>query len=160
MASPDPAIPFPIEALRTETGDPAPPLSGESLFAFFHTECPTSEMTIPFVARLRRIGEDRGLAVVAVSQDDPESTAAFRERLGVDLPILYDPAPWTASRALGLASVPTFVCVGANGRVDRLVLGLQREKLEAFAERAAALAGRPSRPFFRTDESVPAVRPG
>jgi peroxiredoxin len=117
-------------------------------------------MAIPFVARLRRIGEDRGLSVVAVSQDDADSTGKFRERLGVDLPILYDPAPWRASRVLGLASVPTFVCVGSDGKVDRLVVGLQREKLEGFAERAAALAGRPSRPFFRADESVPFVRPG
>jgi len=44
--------------------------------------------------------------------------------------------------------------------VERLVEGLQREKLEAFAERSAALAGRPSRPLFRPDESVPAIRPG
>ena len=160
MASSDPAIPFPIDALRTETGDPAPPLSGESLFAFFHTDCATSELTLPFVARLSDIGSGRGLSVVAVSQDDPASTAAFRERIGADLPTLYDPPPWRASRMLGLTSVPTFVAVGADGRVRRLVAGLQRERLEGFAERAAALAGRESRPLFRPDEDVPAIRPG
>ena len=160
MASSDPAISFPLDALRTETGAPAPTLAGEALFAFFHTDCATSEVTLPFVARLSEIGAGRGLTVVAVSQDDPASTAAFRERLGFDLPILYDPPPWRASRALGLASVPTFVAVRDDGRVERLVVGLQRERLESFAERAAALAGRPSRPLFRPDENVPAIRPG
>ena len=160
MASSDSAVPFPLDALRTETGAPAPTLNGEALFAFFHTDCATSELTLPFVERLSEIGAGRGLSVVAVSQDDPASTAAFRERLRVDLPTLYDPPPWRASRALGLVSVPTFVAVGKNGRVERLVVGLQRERLEAFAELAAALAGRPSQPLFRPDDDVPAIRPG
>ncbi len=73
---------------------------------------------------------------------------------------LYDPPPWKASGALGLASVPTFVSVGRSGRVEKLVVGLQKERLEAYAERAASLAGRPSRPFFRPEENVPAIRPG
>lgn len=115
---------------------------------------------MPFLERLRQIGEGRGLSVVAVSQDDPGQTAAFRQRLGVDLETLYDLPPWKASGALGLSSVPSFVSVAASGRVEKIVVGLQKERLEAFAERSAALAGRPSRPFFRQDENVPAIRPG
>lgn len=160
MASPVPGTAFPIHDLRTEDGKPAPAPAGETVYAFFHTECPTSEMAIPFVERLQKIGEGRGLSVLAVSQDDPEQTAAFRNRLGVAVPTLYDPPPWRVSQALGLSSVPTFVCVGGSGRVERLVVGLQKERLEAFAEKSAALAGRPSRPFFRPDENVPAIRPG
>jgi peroxiredoxin len=160
VASPDPGILFPIHDLRTEDGVPAPAARGEALYAFFHTECPTSELAIPFLDRLRSIGQGRGLSVVAVSQDDPSQTAAFRERLGVAVETLYDPRPWRVSEALRLSSVPTFVCVDSGGRVERLVAGLQKEKLEAFAERAAALAGRPSRPFFRPEENVPAIRPG
>ncbi len=160
MASPDPGTVFPIHDLRTEDGDVAPAPKAETLYAFFHTECPTSEMAIPFIERLQKIGEGRGLSVLAVSQDDPAQTATFQERLGVAVPTLYDPPPWRASDALKLSSVPTFVCVDRGGRVERLVEGLQREKLEAFAERSAALAGRPSRPLFRPDENVPAIRPG
>lgn len=160
MASPDPGIVFPLDSLRTEDGRPAPPDRGETLYAFFHTECPTSELTMPFLQRLRDIGEGRGLSIVAVSQDDPGQTAAFLERLGVDVETLYDPLPWKASEALRLASVPSFVSVGPSGRVEKIVVGLQKERLEALAERSAVLAGRPSRPFFRPHENVPAIRPG
>jgi peroxiredoxin len=160
VASPDPGTVFPIHELRTEKGEGAPSAPGEALYAFFHTECPTSEMAIPFLERLRAIGEDRGLTVVAVSQDDPHETEEFRRRLGVRVDTLYEPPPWKASEALGLASVPTFVSVGVTGRVEKLVVGFQKERLEAYAERAAALAGRPSRPFFRPEENVPAIRPG
>ena len=160
MASPDPGTVFPIQELRTEDGTAAAPPRGEALYAFFHTECPTSEIAIPFLDRLRAIGEGRGLAVVAVSQDPPGETSEFRARLQIGTETLYDPAPWKASAALGLASVPTFVTVGRDGRVEKIVVGLQKERLEAYAERAAALAGRPSRPFFRPEENVPAIRPG
>jgi hypothetical protein len=115
---------------------------------------------MPFLERLRHIGEGRGLSVVAVSQDDPGQTAEFRARLGVDVETLYDAPPWKASDALRLSSVPSFVSVGSSGRVEKVVVGLQKERLEALAERSAALAGRPSRPFFRPDENVPAIRPG
>jgi hypothetical protein len=160
VASPDPGTVVPISELRTENGEGARSAPGEALYAFFHTECPTSEMAIPFLERLRAIGEGRGLTVVAVSQDDPRETAEFRKRLGVRVDTLYEPPPWRASETLGLASVPTFVSVGASGRVERLVVGFQKERLEAYAERAATLAGRPSRPFFRPEEIVPAIRPG
>jgi thiol-disulfide isomerase/thioredoxin len=160
VASPDPGILFPVDSLRTEDGKAARPADGETLYAFFHTECPTSEMTMPFLERLARVGQERGLRVVAVSQDEPSETAAFCDRLGVGVETLFDPAPWTASETLGLASVPTFVSVDAGGRVEKIVVGLQKERLEAYAERSAALAGRPSRPFFRPDENVPAIRPG
>ncbi|HEY7113011.1 MAG TPA: TlpA disulfide reductase family protein [Thermoanaerobaculia bacterium] len=159
-SSPDRGTVFPLHALRTDTGGAAPRPDAEALYAFFHTECPTSEMTIPFLERLREVGEGRGLRVVAVSQDDPAATEAFVSRLGLTVPVLYDPPPWKASEALGLASVPVFAAVSRDGRVERLVVGLQKLELEAFAERAAALAGRPSRPFFRPEENVPAIRPG
>jgi len=160
VASPDPGIVFPFHELRTENGESARFPPGEALYAFFHTECPTSEIAIPFLERLRSIGEGRGLAVLAVSQDDPSDTAGVRRRLGIAIETLYDPPPWKASEALGLVSVPTFVSVGRGGRVEKVVVGLQKERLEAYAEQAAALAGRPSRPFFRPDENVPAIRPG
>jgi thiol-disulfide isomerase/thioredoxin len=159
-SSPERGTVFPLQSLRTGTGT-APPLpDSETLYAFFHTDCPTSEMTIPFLDRLQEIGDGRGLRVVAVSQDDPATTEAFVSRLGLTVPVLYDPPPWSASESLGLASVPAFAAVSRDGRLERTVIGLQKLELEAFAERAAALAGRPSRPFFRPEENVPAIRPG
>ena len=159
-SSPERGTVFPLHALRTGAGAAAARPDAEALYAFFHTDCPTSEMAVPFLDRLQEIGEGRGLRVVAVSQDGPETTEPFVSRLGLRVPVLYDPPPWKASESLGLASVPVFAAVSREGRVDRVVVGLQKLELEAFAERAAALAGRPSRPFFRPEENVPAIRPG
>jgi hypothetical protein len=160
VAAPDPRSFFPTNHLRAEDGSAAPPASGETLYALFHTGCPTSELAWPYLERLRRIGEGRGLRIVAVSQDSPEETRQFQSRLGVAAETLYDPPPWRASEALGLESVPAFVRVGPEGRLEELVVGFQKERMAGFAARSAALAGLPPSEFFRPDENVPAIRPG
>ena len=75
--------------------------AGETLYAFFKTTCPTCELTWPYLERLRVLAGDGGVAVVAVSQDDPGRTEAFNERLSTRIPTLYDPPPWRASDAVG-----------------------------------------------------------
>ena len=160
MASPDPRSIFPTHHLRAEDGSAAPPASAETLYALFHTGCPTSELAWPYLERLRRIGGDRGLRVVAVSQDGPEETRQFQSRLGVAAATLYDPPPWRASQALGLESVPAFARVGRDGRIEELVVGFQKDKMAGFAARSAALAGVAPGAFFRPGENVPPIRPG
>ena len=160
MAAPGPGTLFPASSLRTEDGKAAPRAARETLYAVFHTECPTSELCWPYLERLRGIGGGRGLPVVGVSQDDPTNTSAFLRRLGVFAPVLYDPAPWKASESLGLSSVPALARVGADGRICEIVVGFQKSKLEDLAARAAALSGGPERPFFGPGENVPSIRPG
>jgi len=153
-------MPFPTSLLRTEDGRPAAPPRHETLYALFHTGCPTSELAWPYLARLAQLGGDRGLRVVAVSQDGPEQARRFQSRLGVHLETLYDPPPWEASDALGLESVPAFARVDPEGRLEELVVGFQRDRMEAFAARSAALAGRAESSLFQPNENVPAIRPG
>ncbi len=153
-------MPFPASLLLTEDGRTAAPARHETLYALFHTGCPTSELAWPYLARLQRLGGDRGLRVVAVSQDGPGEANRFQERLGARLETLYDPPPWKASQALGLESVPAFARVSPEGRLEELVVGFQRDRMEAFAARSALLAGRAESALFRPDENVPAVRPG
>ena len=142
------------------TGPKFRPAADETLYALFHTGCPTSELAWPYLERLRRIGEGRGLRVVAVSQDSPEETRRFQTRLGVAAETLYDPPPWRASEALGLESVPAFARVGRDGRVEELVVGFQKDRMAGFAARSAALAGVAPSALFRPDENVPPIRPG
>ena len=134
----DPGSPFPSLALRDETGRPAAPPSGEVLYAFFKTTCPTSEFAWPYLDRVRMIGEGGRLALLAVSQDDPATTARFYERLNVAIPTLYDSDPWRASEAAGLISVPTFILVRGDGIVRDVAVGFQRHKMEEFAKIAAS----------------------
>jgi hypothetical protein len=160
VPAPGPETVFPIEHLRTGNGRPARPAHRETLYAFFHTDCPTSELALPYLERLRNMDGGAGLRVVAVSQDAPQEAAALSRRLAVAIETLFDPPPWRASQALGLSSVPALARVAPDGRVEELVVGFQREKLEAFAARSAALSGRPAASLFPPGENVPAIRPG
>jgi hypothetical protein len=151
---------FPAITLHEETGQPVDPPAGESLYIFFKTTCPTTEMAWPHLERIRRIADGGSLAVVPVSQDDPEVTAAFHRKTGYSAPAFFDPPPWTASEALGLRSVPAFFLVGPDGVVRATALGFERDKMESFAARAAELAGRPFAGLFDPGDAVPAARPG
>jgi peroxiredoxin len=156
----DPGTPFPSIDLRDERGRSFAPPSGDSLLAFFKTTCPTSELAWPYLDRIRKIGEGGTLSILAVSQDDPETTARFYERLGISIETLYDEDPWPASDALGLANVPTFFVVGSDGVIRDTVVAFQRQKMEEFALLAARLAGRPAPVLFSPGENVPAIKPG
>ena len=117
-------------------------------------------MTWPHLERIRRLADGGGLRVVPVSQDGPDETAAFHRRTGLEADTLFDPEPWEASAALGLSSVPAFFLVGEDGVIRETALGFQKQKMEAFAARAAALGGRPYRGLYPPGETVPDVRPG
>ena len=159
MAALEPGALFPQIELETESGARFVPPAAETLYVFFKTTCPTSELSWPSVERIRRIGGD-ALPVFGVSQDGRPETAAFNSRLGVEIETLYDPSPWKASAALGLTNVPTFFLVGPGGRIRETVVGFQRPKLEALAKRAGKLSGRRSVRLFPIGQSVPLIVPG
>ena len=71
-------MPFPSIALRDEEGQPARVPGGETLYAFFKTTCPTSELAWPYLERIRKIGEGGSLTLLAISQDDPEATREYK----------------------------------------------------------------------------------
>jgi peroxiredoxin len=159
LAALEPGAVFPTIELETESGARFVPPRSESLYGFFKTTCPTSELAWPYLDRIRRIA-GAALPVFGVSQDARPETAAFNERLGVEVETLYDTAPWKASAALGLTNVPTFFHVAPGGRIRETIVGFQRPKLEAIARRAGKLAGRPSVRLFRIGENVPLIVPG
>lgn len=159
LAALEPGEVFPQIELETESGARFVPPVTETLYGFFKTTCPTSELAWPHFDRIRRIGEG-GLEVFAVSQDGRTETALFHSRLGVALETLYDPEPWKASAKLGLTNVPTFFLVGPDCRIDECVVGFQREKLEEIARRAGKLAGRPPVRLFPAGGQVPLIVPG
>lgn len=137
-----------------------PRSAGETLYVVFKTTCPTCELTWPYLERVRQAAEGGGLRVIAVSQDDPQKTSAFNERLGVRVETAYDPDPWKASDALGVTTVPTFFRVGPKGSIEETAVGFERDRMERFADRAASLTGRPYAGLFHASEKVPAFKPG
>jgi peroxiredoxin len=160
VAALSPGSALPELSFSDGRGGAVPLARGEALYGFFKTTCPTCELAWPFFERIGRLAAGGTLSVVAVSQDGPEETRAFNERLGVALPTLYDPEPWRGSEALGLEIVPTFVRVGADGTLRGVVVGFEKQKMQDFGAEAASLAGRPPAEVFRSSDKVPAMRPG
>jgi len=160
VAFPAPGTPLPSIALRDEKGQAVSPLRGDMLYAFFKTTCPTCALAWPYLDRIRRFGEEGGLSVIGVSQDDPQTTRRFSDSLGVSIPTLYDPEPWSASERLGLTIVPTFLLVGADGIVRDTATGFQRHKMEEFAKAASARTGQPTPALFTPADDAPALKPG
>jgi len=146
--------------LTDARGTPAAAPEGEALYVVFKTTCPTCELTWPYLERLRQTAGPSGLRVIAVSQDDPTKTAAFNRRLKSEVETVYDAQPWPASDRLGVENVPTFFRVTPDGSIAETAGGFARDRMEGFAERAAAIAGRPYQKLFRASDPAPASQPG
>jgi len=160
VAALSPGSALPALSLTDALGGAAAPPAGETLYGFFKTTCPTCELAWPFFDRIGRAARGGRLSVIAVSQDEPAPTDDFNRRLGVALPTLFDAPPWRGSAALGLDTVPTFLRVGADGRVLGTLIGFQKEKMQDLAREAAALAGKAAPEIFRPGDAVPSIKPG
>ena len=160
MALPPPGTTLPSLTLRDEEGGIVSRVPGDVLYAFIKTTCPTCALAWPYLDRIRKLGENGRLSVIGVSQDDPDTTRRFSERLGVSLRTFYDPEPWIASERLGLTTVPTFLLVGADGIVRDAAMGFQRHKMEELARAASASAERPESVLFPPGDEAPVFKPG
>lgn len=125
---------------------------GPVLLAFYKGSCPICQYTFPFLERVKNNGRVR---LVAVSQDDPESTREFLEDFGVTFLTLLDPyrEGYPLSNGCRITHVPSLLEVEPGGRVAHSWSGFSRADMEALGQRAGA-------PVFAANESVPAFRPG
>jgi peroxiredoxin len=160
VAALEPGAPFPSITLRDAKGASLPKPDGETLFVVFKTTCPTCEFTWPYLERLRQAAGSQGLRILAVSQDPPDKAAAFNARLGSKVETAFDPQPWPASDRLGVDTVPSFFRVTPDGRLAETAVGFSRDRMEVFAQRAAAAAGKPYEKLFRPGEQVPSTKAG
>jgi hypothetical protein len=132
---------------------------GPALLFFYKGDCSSSGAAAHVLPRLAAVP---GLAVAAISQDDPAETDAFSRAHGLaggGVRVIVDPEPWPASVAFDVAVTPTFVLLAPGGRVEARFEGWSRDDANALAARAAALAGAPA-PVVSTPADGPAFRPG
>jgi hypothetical protein len=97
---------------------------------------------------------------VAVSQDSASASRDFAHEFGVTFPILIDEAGYPVSNAYSLTSVPTFFLINPDGTVQVASEGFGKAELEAIADALADRRNITRSPVFRTDESIPAYKPG
>jgi peroxiredoxin len=147
-------------------GDPAPSLQlsdaatgeavtdpwreGAVVLAFFKTTCPVCQMAAPKVQALA----DAGVRVVAVGEDPPAAIQTYADRHGQKVTTLSEPAPYPASDAFGIDTVPTLFRVDEDGTVRDTVVSWNRAEWNRFAEAAGAAA------VSEEGDGLPPFRPG
>jgi peroxiredoxin len=133
---------------------------GPVVLAFFKISCPVCQFTFPFLERLYERYGGNNVTFLGVSQDDARATSEFCNEYGVTFPVLLDEKNYPVSNGYGLTSVPTIFLVETDGSVKVSSTGFVRADLEAIAEELSTRCKLSPAPLFRTDEKIPANRPG
>jgi peroxiredoxin len=124
--------------------------NGPVLAVFFKVSCPTCQLTLPFLERLKS-----SVRTIGISQDDAPLTKEFLEYFGISFPILIDPAGerYAVSNMYRIANVPSLFLIEADGTVSWALDGFHKGDLEA-------MAGRFGVELFTAQDQVPAMKPG
>ena len=144
---------YSLEALRQK---------GPVVAAFFKISCPVCQFTFPFLQRLyQRYGDD-SVSFLGISQDDAKATAGFAREYGATFPMVLDEKEkgYPASNAYGLTNVPTIFLIDADGTVRIGSMGFVKDDLERIAAELAERRKMAPSPLFRSNEPVPANKPG
>lgn len=134
---------------------------GPVVAAFFKISCPVCQFTFPFLERLYQRYSGDGVSFLGISQDDVKSTSSFANEYGVTFPILIDDADgYLVSNAYELTSVPTIFLIETDGTIIVSCMGFDKKDLETIAAELAERKKISLTPLFRSDEVVPANKPG
>jgi peroxiredoxin len=126
--------------------------SGPVVLVFFKASCPTCQLTLPYLERLKDNGN---LRIVAISQDDAAATRRFHQAYGITLQTLLDDrtAGYAASNAFGISQVPTAFQVESGGTISHAWEGFSKADMEALGQRAGITV-------FGPGDHVPVWKPG
>ena len=133
---------------------------GPVVLSFFKVSCPVCKFTFPFLERLFKQYGGGDATFVAVSQDNASASRDFAHEFGVTFPVLLDDAGYPVSNAYGLTTVPTFFLIDPDAKVQVSSVGFGKAELEAIADALADRRNITRSPVFRSDEAVPAYKPG
>jgi peroxiredoxin len=124
---------------------------GPALFAFYKVSCPTCQLSLPFLERLR----GGPFQVYAISQNGADEVREFNEAFEVELPTLLDRASngYPVSNAFAIAYVPSLFLVEPDRTISWSWVGFHKAKFEELAARAG-------RAIFRDGERVPESKSG
>lgn len=132
---------------RLEQGKPA-------LLVFFETDCPTCQLTIPYLNRLADAADGKA-DVIGISQDGETPTRQLVEQLPIRFPVALD-RDLAASREYDPQAVPTLFLIGADGKVARTSVAFDKAELNAIA---AEMLREPFELAGKHD-GAPATKPG
>lgn len=130
-----------------------------TLIAFFAADCPSCQLTFPYLQNLAQAVGEAGGVVIGISQDSPAATKAFIEQTGVRFPVLLDSA-LAVSKLYDPESVPTLYLLDADFAIAHTHTGYSKEALNLLgAEMCLALGIDP--PVIAPDhDGAPHSKPG
>jgi len=133
---------------------------GPVVLSFFKVSCPVCKFTFPFLERLFKTYGGDGVTFLGVSQDNVAASRDFAHDFGISFPALIDAPGYPASNAYGLTTVPTFFLINQDGTVQVASVGFGKAEIESIANTLADRRNITRTPVFRSDESIPAHKPG
>lgn len=131
--------------------------SGPMLLIVWRADCPTCQMTLPFIERMHKAY--RGATVVGVSQEAPDAMQEFLEENGYSFPN-YSDSNLTKSKFLHADIVPAIWVVDRQGKIRMATVGWDRNKIEEAARILSSETGLPYGPIVKTEDQVPVLKPG
>lgn len=149
----DRAPDFQLESLTGATETLQSFANGGRLFlAFFKVTCPTCQFTLPFLERMSR---SASVPMVAISQDDAESTREFHHEFGIAMPTLLDSEDlgYPASNAFQISHVPSMFLIEPDGRISWVSHGFHKGDLTDLGRRIGVET-------FHPDDYVPEWKAG
>lgn len=123
---------------------------GPVLLIFFKGACPTCQFTLPYLERMK----NGKLRLIAISQDDAESTAAFHDSFRVSLETLLDDDDgYPVSNAYRITNVPSIFTIEEDGLIGSVTIGFVKRDMEAIGVRCGIAP-------FRSGDYVPEWKAG
>lgn len=154
------APPFSLEDLDGKTHSLADIRKGEQLLlVFYHSECPTCGLSMPFIGNLARDVRSDRMKIWGVSQDARNETVKFARLKGLEMPLHIDADPYPVSQAYGLTNVPTLFLIDAGGTIIDQCVGFTKDDFIRLAQAVAKHAGVAAHDIF-AGQQVPAMAYG
>jgi peroxiredoxin len=129
-----------------------------AVLAFYKYNCPTCQLTLPYLQRIYNAYGD-SFNFVAIAQDDSANTVEFRKTYGITIPTLLDMKPYPVSSEYGLESVPSIFVVNPDRTIRYSGDGFMKQDLLNLADVLAEKSGREQLDVFGNDD-VPEMKPG
>ena len=102
---------------------------------FWATWCGPCRKMMPFVDELYRKNKDKGLTVVAVTNEDRATVAEFLKMNSFDMPIYRDPFG-LAWQAYGVDAIPHTVVIDRDGKIVYDEIGADAPSLKEAVTKA------------------------
>jgi peroxiredoxin len=132
---------------------------GMLLLVFYHSECPTCQLAMPFIGNLARAVHSDRMKIWGVSQDGRNETIKFARAKGLEMPISIDADPYPVSQDYGLTNVPTLFLIDSSRTVVDQCVGFAKTDFVRLAQAVARHASTPAPDIFAGKE-VPAMAYG